>query len=492
METAEALQQEQNIQLIKKNSIKSVISLTIRRVILRIVGQIAFILLARILTPSEFGIFTIVSFIVNFFGFFSDIGLAAALIQKKTELTKEDLRTTFTVQQILVGTLVTLIIIFAPYIITTFYKDTLAPEHTFLVQALAFSLLLASLKSIPAVLLERKLMFNKLVIPEIVETMIYNITALVLAYLGYGVWSFVVAVILRGLVGVVLIHIMHPWPIGFALNKHSFKQLYKFGLPYQLNGLVALIKDNVVPTYVAATLGTTAVGYIGWAQKYAFLPLEPMNDIIRVTFPTYARLQEQPELLKRALEKTIYFTTLCVYPLLFGFLALAPWIVEYVFTSKWTQALPLFYLFAINTFWAVLSTTCTNALFAIGKSRIVLNFMILWTILTWIMTPLLTIYYDIYGIAITSALISFTSIGVILITKRYIKVAFIRTIGWQVVASVIMGIAVHVLAQIAVKDFFTLCVAVGVGMGLYTSMIYIFDKKRIRAEMSSIVNSYKK
>lgn len=483
---------EHNLDQLKKNSVKSVFSLTIRRIILRVVGQVAFVILARVLTPSEFGIFTIVSFIINFFGFFSDVGLAAALIQKKGELTKEDLRTTFTIQQILVGTLVLLLIILAPYIVSTIYKETLNESHVLLVQVLAFSLLLASLKSIPSVLLERKLMFNKLVIPEILETLIYNITAIVLALMGYGVWSFILAILLRGVVGVVIIYIIHPWSIGFTLNRQSFKQLYGFGLPYQLNGLIALVKDNIVPTYIAATLGSAAVGYIGWAQKYAFLPLEPMNDIIRVTFPTYSRLQEHPELLKKALEKTLYFTTLCVYPLLCGFIALAPWIVDYVFTNKWINALPLFYLFTINTFWAVLSTTCTNALFAIGKSRVVLNFMILWTILTWILTPLFTIQYGILGIAIASALIAFTSAGVLLVTKRHINVNFTQTIVKQLVIAIAMGIVVNIFAQRTVTNLFSLVFLIIIGGALYTAAIYMFDKQRLRAEILSIINTYRK
>lgn len=483
---------EHTIDQLKKNSVKSVFSLTIRRVLLRVIGQIAFIILARILTPAEFGIFTIISFIINFFGFFSDVGLAAALIQKKGEVTTEDLRTTFTIQQILVGTLVVLIIITAPFIINTIYKDSLQSEHTFLIQILAVSLLLASLKTIPSILLERKLLFNKLVIPEIVETLIYNITAILLAWQGYGVWSFIVAVLLRGIVGVILIHIIHPWPIGFAINKKSFKTLFGFGLPYQLNGFIALIKDNIVPTYIAATLGTAAVGYIGWAQKYAFLPLEPMNDIIRVTFPTYSRLQDHPDLLKRALEKTLYFTTVCVYPLLFGFIALAPWIIQYVFTNKWNAALPLFYLFTINTFWAVLSTTCTNALFAIGKSRVVLNFMILWTVLTWILTPLFTYLYGMLGIAIASAFIAFTSLGVLFITKRHININFLPIVYKQLLLATAMGAVTYLLARVLIVDWVTLLLVIGLGGIFYVSTLYFVDKKRIQHEIGSIIRSYKK
>src|SRR5205085_8698756 len=106
------------------------------------------------------------------------------------------------------------------------------------------SLFFSSLKSVPSVLLERNLKFNRLVIPEIVETLAFNILAVVLAWQGYGVWSFVIAVLVRGIIGTILIYILAPWPIGFRIKKSSIRNLFSFGLPYQLNGFIALIKDN--------------------------------------------------------------------------------------------------------------------------------------------------------------------------------------------------------------------------------------------------------
>jgi PST family polysaccharide transporter len=481
---------------IKKKSIKSVFSLTVRRVILRVIGQISFIVLAIVLTPLEFGVFAIVSFIVNFFGFFSDVGLAASLIQKKGELTKQDLQTTFTIQQMLVGTLVLIIILVAPYISNTFYKDALGDNGALLIQILAFSLLLSSLKSIPSIILERKLQFDKLVIPEIVETLLYNIIVVALAWQGFGVWSFIIALLIRGIVGVIIIYAIVPWPIGLSFDKSVFKKLFSFGLPYQLNGLIALVKDNIVPSYIATKLGPVPVGYIGWGQKYAFLPLEVMNDVIRVTFPTYSRLQEHPDLLKKALEKSLYFISLIIYPLSFGMIALIPWIATYILSSpsdpnKWSEAIPLFYLFSVSTFWAAISTTFTNALFAIGKSRVVLNFMILWTVLTWTLTPILTNIYGILGIGIASAIISFTSIGVIIVMKQHVKVNILHSVGPQILAAAVMGFVTRFFAVQYVSGIPTLILAVIVGGLVYAIMLYLLTGKRFLTEIKTITNAYK-
>ncbi|MDQ3239292.1 MAG: oligosaccharide flippase family protein, partial [bacterium] len=226
-------------------------------------------------------------------------------------------------------------------------------------------------------------------------------------------------------------------------------------------------------------------------SKNAFLPLEPMSDVIRVTFPTYARLQDNPDLLKRALEKSLYFIALCVYPLLFGFIALAPWIIEIVFTSKWLPALPLFYLFCFSTFWGAISTTFTNALFAIGKAKTVLNYMIMWTILTWTLTPLLTYKYQITGIGIASALISFTSIGVIFTVKKHIKIKVMQNIGYQILSSLIMALIINTIAKSINLNMYSLFMLVVLGALIYLSSMYLVNGKRMVSEIKSIRRAYK-
>src|SRR5207248_1159277 len=126
-------------------------------------------------------VFIIVSSVINFLQYFSDIGLAAALVQKKDELTDEELKTTFTVQQSLVLTAVVIVFATTP-IIRSWQK--LDDASVFLLWALALSFFLSSLKTIPSVLLERRLDFGKLVIPQITETLLFNLVVVFLAWKG--------------------------------------------------------------------------------------------------------------------------------------------------------------------------------------------------------------------------------------------------------------------------------------------------------------------
>lgn len=481
---------ELNQDEIAQRSIKGGITLTLRRIFLKTLSWITFIILGWLLEPTQFGVFAIVSFIVNFFAYFSDVGLAAAIVQKKDKLTLKELRTIFTVQQVLVITATIILVVTAPILINTFYSAQLDPSYIPLIQVLGISLILASLKSIPSAILERKLQFNKLVIPEIAETILYNGLTIVLAWQGFGVWSFIWGVLARGIVGTIIIYIIAPWPVGFAFDRPSAKKLFSFGIPFQLNSFIALLKDNITPTFIAARLGPQAVGYIGWAQKYAFLPLELLNDIIRVTFPAYSRLQHDKALLQRALERSLYLISLTLYPMLAGLVALMPWITNYILDPKWLPALPVFYLLCVSTAWASISTTFTNALFAIGRSKIVLKYMVIWTVLTWTLVPFFTILYNsILGLGIAQALIAFTSVGIIWEIKQVIQVRILPNIGINALSSAIMAAIIYTTAQLYVTNIPTLLIQTVLGGVIYALLIYTLSKHRVMTELSSIIKS---
>lgn len=485
-------EEELNHEEIAQRSVKGGITLTLRRIVLKTISWGTFIILGWLLEPTQFGIFAIVSFIVNFFAYFSDVGLAAAIVQKKEKLTLTELRTIFTVQQTLVVGTTLVLVITAPIVISTFYHSQLDSSYTPLIQVLGLSLILASLKSIPSAILERKLQFNKLVIPEVAETILYNGLTVLLAWLGFGVWSFIWGVLARGIVGTVIIYLLAPWPVGFAWDNHAAKRLFSFGIPFQLNSFIALIKDNIVPTFIAARLGPQAVGYIGWAQKYAFLPLELLNDIIRVTFPAYSRLQHDKALLQKALERSLYLISLTLYPMLAGLVALMPWITQHILDSKWLPALPVFYLLCVSTAWASISTTFTNALFAIGQSRIVLKYMVIWTILTWTLVPIFTLLYNnIIGLGIAQAMIACTSIGVIWEFTRIVKVRILTNIGINALCAILMGVFAYSTAGIYVTNAVFLTAHIALSGIVYIVLLFLTSKHRVVTEISSIIRTLK-
>jgi O-antigen/teichoic acid export membrane protein len=483
--------EEIDIAQIKQRSIKGIFALTSRTFVIQIVGFLANFLLTIFLSPAIFGVFFLVSAAIAFLSYFSDIGLAAALIQKKESITEEDLKTTFTIQQILVLTVVVIALLLSQYI-GNFYH--LGSDGVFLFQALAISFFLSSLKTIPSIIMERNLNFEKLVIPQIVETFFFSTIAVVLAYKGFGVSSFTYAVLARGLSGLIVIYLISPWRVRLGFSKASASKLLSFGIPFQLNSFLALIKDDLFIVYLGKVLPIAQLGYIGFAQKWAFAPLRLiMDNVIRITFPSFSRLQDEKEVLKKAIEKSIFAASFMIFPSLVGLVILSPYFVHLIPKYiKWEPAILSLAFFAINAALSSVSTPLTNALNAIGKIKISLYLMVFWTVATWVLTPLFIVFLGFNGVAIASAFISCSVVLVVYLVKKYIDFELIKSIITPLLASVIMGVLVYFLSPILVKGILSLIFMILTGAVVYFFTMFAIAKNQLLSDLKLVKENLKK
>ncbi len=472
---------------VKHRSLTGVLSLTSRTFLIQIISFVATFLLTVFLSPEDYGTFFLVSAVVNFLTYFSDIGLAAALIQKKEKIERSDLVTTFTIQQSMVITLLVLLLFATPYIRINF---NLSSAAVYLMWSLGLSLFLSSLKTIPSTLLERELKFNKLVIPQILETLAFNIAAVYFAWRGFGITTFTIAVLARGIVGLVAMYIVAPWRPGIGVNRQTLHHLLRFGLPYQINSFLAVIKDDGMTIILGKIVGQTGLGYIGWASRWAYLPLRFfMDNITKVAFPAYARVQHDPEVLKRGIEKTIFYLTLISFPIFVGMGVLALPLVNLIPKyQKWIPALIPLYLYLVNAAWASISTPLTNALNAIGKIKITFKLMIMWVVLTWAIMPFMAIKFGYLGVAISASIISFSSIVVLIVIKHLVNVDFMSCLKAPVLGSIGMGLALLVLSRF-LTQIYLIPVFVVFGGLLYLAIIYLIEGRKFFSELKLLMKS---
>ena len=463
---------EISLEAVKSRAVRGVVVLTGRTFLLSVLSLVATGFLTVFLDPKEFGIFWIVSAIVNFLSYFSDIGLAAALIQKKEALEKDDLKTTFTVQQLLVIAILIVLVILSP-ILSRIYG--LSSAGRILLYSLGLSLLFSSFKTIPSVLLERRLEFGKLVIPQVLENLVYNILAVILAWKGFGIYSFAIAVLARSLVGLIAIYILQPWIPGFALSRKSLKKLLTFGVPYQANSLLATIKDDGMTAVLGGILGPAGVGILGWAQKWGQAPLRFfMDHVIKVTFPAFARMQDAKDVLTRSLNRSIFFICFLVFPSLAGLLVVAPILVQIIPKyQKWEPALIPLGLIAINTLFAAVTTQLTNLLNSIGKIKITFKLMIMWTVLSWLLIPILSVKYSIIGAAAGYAIVGASSLIAIFITWRIVKFSLFESVLKPFIAAVIMLLVLLVLRHNLSVSLLSVFILIGLGIITYAVNVYL-------------------
>ncbi len=476
-----------DLDTVARKSVKGVFALVSRTFLIQILTIFASFILTVYLSPESYGVFFVVSSIIVFLTYFQDIGLAAALIQKKEEVTTEEYRSTFTLQQILVLALIVPTLLFSKQI-ASFYN--LTSDGYLLLLSLIISFFLSSLRTIPTVMLERRLDFKKLVLPQIAENIVYNFSLIAFAISGFGITTFTIAVLSRSIVGLVATYFVQPWKIGLSFNFKAIKDLVNFGIPFQANTILALIKDDLLTVYVGKILPFNQVGYIGFAQKWAFLPLRLiMDNVIKITFPSYSRLQHDKKALKLALEKSLFLVSFFIFPTAVAIIQYSPYLINFIPRySKWEPAVLSLSFFALNTVFSSISTPLTNFLTAIGKVKITLIFMVFWTVITWVLTPLFIMSLGYNGFAIASFLISITSIAVFIIARRYVYFSFMKPVARQFFAAVLMFLFIEITKNI-ISSFPTLFINIfGAGI-FYFGIILFFGREELVKTMKFIIIS---
>ena len=466
------------LEAVKSRAARGVLVLTGRTFILNVIVLIAQGFLWVFLTPEQFGTFWLVSAVVNFLIYFSDVGLAAALIQKRDKPRDEDYWTTFTVQQSLVILLLVILALLSPFFEKTYGLTT---EGRYLLYALGFSFFLSSLKSIPSVRLERKLEFGRLVIPQVLETLVYNIAVVFLAWKGMGITAFTYAVVVRGVVGVVAIYFLSPWKPKITISRGSLKELLKFGVPYQANTLLAVIKDDGMTILLGWVLGPVGVGILGTAQRLSQYPLRFfMDNVTKVTFPAFARLQHDKDQLAKAVTKSVFFITFFVFPSTIGLVVLSPVLVSVIPKyEKWAPALIPLALLSINTIMAGVTTQLTNLFNAIGKIKITFGLMVMWTTLTLMLVPFLASSYGPTGAALGYALVGTSSLVAIYISKRHVGYSVWDGAGKTFLAAFLMGIVVWFARGFLPISLLSMFLLIFLGSIVYLSLIVVLYGAKI-------------
>ena len=437
-EVEEALD-PQSLQEIKQKSVSGVASFFIRTAFLQAIGLGAQLFLSAFLSAAEFGIYGFVIQIIGLLTFFSDIGLAASLIQKKDAPSISDYRTAFTIQQILSWLIFGITLLIAA---SGLVQNTVGEPGVWVLLSLGISFPILTFKTVSGVMLERELDFGKLVLPQIIEQLVFNGVLIYLAWQGFGVLSYAYAIILRSIVGTVAMLFIKPWSIRLTIDRSSLKNLMNFGLKFQANDLIARFKDNLFFIFIARFMSTTEYGYISWAKQWSMYPYTlTVQNVMAITFPTFSRLQGHNHALQRAIEKSLFFISLSIFPLLIGMCVFIFPLTQIVNRyQKWEPAIFSFVLFTLSIAWAAVSSPLVNTLNAIGKINTTLKLMIFWTALTWIITPVLVRMYGFNGVAIASLIISFTSFIPIILVKKLIALNVLEQIWRQTLAAGVMAI----------------------------------------------------
>jgi len=348
---------------------KGAIWSTVERLSVQLVSFALTIVLARLLTPKEYGTVGLLIVFISFSQVFIDSGFSKALIQKQNR-TNEDISTVFYFNLIVALICYLVLWISAPFI-SDFYN---IPKLDNLLKVLSISLFFNALFAIPNTLLSIDMNFKSITKVNFISTVISGLAAIYLAYQNFGEWALVYQTLIKSVLMALLFWFSTKWKPLFLFSKDSFKNLFGFGSKLLVNSIMNNLVNNFASLFIAKIISAQQLGYYTRGTQNADTAFSTINSIIdNVLLPGLAPLQNQLELLIEGTKKIIKTAALLVIPLFFGLTIISKPLIILLLTDKWALAIPIMQLICLSRLITIQSGININLLYVLGRSDLALK-----------------------------------------------------------------------------------------------------------------------
>lgn len=332
---------------------------------IRVAQLLAMIVLARLLTPAQFGLFALSSMIITAITLFTNYGFGEFLLYLKSDL-KRHSDTAF-VMSLAFGLFAWTAIFFsAPLAIKVFGTAALIWP----LRIMSLSIILSSTALVPGALLERELEFRKRAVPEIAMGATHVVVAITLAFLGYGVWSLVLGYLISTAVATVWTWKLANWRPSISFNLESAKMVFSFGKPLMASSLMLLGFFYIDQASVGKWLGVAAVGCYNMAFTICHLPVTNITFVVnRVMYPAYSKLNDDISSVRKAYAQAVRSISVISIPIALSLFLMANDLVTGFFGHKWLPAVPLIRVLAFYGMFRSIATTADSVFMATGKTK---------------------------------------------------------------------------------------------------------------------------
>lgn len=362
--------------------------------------QLAF--LARLLNPIDFGLIAILLAIVSFSQIFIDFGVSSAILHYQ-KISDEQLSSLFWVNIIFGIFLALFIWIFSPSV-ADYYSE---PKLEALLNLSAITLIISSAGQLLRTTAEKNLNFIVLSKIEIVSACVGFICTIGLAFLGYGVYSLVLGIMLTSIMLTSFLWILcsEGWRPIFKINFSSIQHFFKFGIYITLNNLINMINYQADIFIGGKMLGAEAIGQYNLSKEFSIGISRVINPIVtRVGTPMMSSIQEDALKIKNIYLKTLRMTSSVNFPVYIGCFVFSAEIVQIFFGDQWISSIPILQILSI---WGLLRST-SNPVggLLIAKGRADLSFK--WNLSISIIYPIIVFFgcnFGLLGLAISALLI---------------------------------------------------------------------------------------
>lgn len=445
------------------------------------------IILARLLSPSDYGIIAMVTIFFAVAQSFVDSGFSNALV-RKTDRGEEDLSTCFYFN-IGVGIIAYIVLFLIAPLVANFYNQ---PILSPIIRITGLGVVLNSLCVVQQALFTIKIDFKSQAKITLSATVISGIVGILLAYQGYGIWALVWQGVVSSIVRMGLLWLMSKWRPKTGFSKASFRYLFGYGSKLLAAGLLDTIYNNIYPIvigkfYTPAQLGNYSRA-LGWAQ----LPSANITSILqRVTFPVLSAIQDDSLRLQNSYRRLLKLSAFIVFPLMIGLAAIASPLIRVVLTAKWDGCVSYLQILCFALMLYPVHAINLNLLQVKGRSDIFLRLEIIKKIIGVIIL-IITLPLGITAMCLGMV---FSSIICLIIntyyTSRFIDVGLLtqlKDLRIILINSLVMGAGIYLLTSFIDIEGLKLVMGIVIGLLFYFIGSFYFSK----AELQEVISLIKK
>lgn len=441
------------------------------------------LVLAKLLVPEEFGLVGMSVIFIALATVISEMGIGAALIQKKEDSDAKALYSTaYWTGLIWGGGLYLLMSFLVAPLAAYFFKE---PILKTLIPALSLIILLKPLVMIHTIILSRDLNFKKIAKISNLTSLLAGILAILSAYFGFGVWSLVINSVFATILSLPFYFKAIKWIPSLEWKQEHFKEFFGFGAYSTITGVFGTLTYNIDNLMIGKLLGASLLG----SYSLSFSLTEQMRQMVsnvlnKVMYPVYGKNQNNKVKLKRYYIKTLNINSLLIYPLMSFFLIYADTIILGFFGDEWKEAIMPLRILSLAMMVHLLVNSFTSLIRGLGKPR--LEMTIIGCLTIFVLVP--SLYYGIvnYGLkgaawAILFNKIALVSIGVYVL-KREVGLGFVEIL--KAIKNAILGVSgaimLVLLFEIAfgIENFFILFSLYCLTYGFIT---YKLEKQNLEA-----------
>ena len=440
----------------------------------QLVTFIVSIVLARILTPSDYGTIALVTVFTTILQVFIDSGLSTALIQKK-DADDLDFSSVFYFNFVICIILYLIMFVSAPFI-ADFYKD---PSLVSIVRVISLTLIISGVKGVQQSYVSRHMLFKRFFFSTLGGTIFSAVLGIIMAYAGFGVWAIVFQQLSNNAIDTLILWITVKWRPIKKFSWSRLKNLLSFGWKMLASSLLDTVYNNLRNMIIGKLYTSADLAFYNQGDKFPKLIVTNINTSIdSVLLPTMSNEQDNHVRVKDMTRRAIKISTYIMAPLMIGLAFCAKPIVQIVLTDKWLPCVPYLQIFCISYLFWPIHTANLNAIKAMGRSDL---FLKLEVIKKFIGMILLVITMNISVMAMAYSLLISGLISQVINSwpnrylLKYSYIDQIKDILPNIVMALIMGVFVYFINYLNLSVLVSLMIQIILG-GIIYLVLSIFTK----------------